>query len=258
MQSSSERQLPGLLRALKVQLRASGLRQRDLAARLGVGFSTVKRWLTGDGLDAQRLEDLCELAGISLAELVELAAHELPDRITQFTPHQEQVLARDPCLFFLFFSLLNGRSAAECALELDISSADLVAMLQQLAHLALIRVYPDARLRVLAARDISWRKSGPLARHFEIRKRFVDISMRDADTLYMPDFFRLSSHGVAQVNQLCESFRRELHRIADADQRAGAGDLTWHGALFLMRPLDMKAIRTSLNAAPTTQRRAGR
>jgi len=56
MKGSSERQLPGLLRALKVQLRASGLRQRDLAAHLGVGFSTVKRWLAGDGLDAQRLE----------------------------------------------------------------------------------------------------------------------------------------------------------------------------------------------------------
>ncbi|MBK6288753.1 MAG: helix-turn-helix transcriptional regulator [Gammaproteobacteria bacterium] len=250
MKGSSERQLPGLLRALKVQLRASGLRQRDLAAHLGVGFSTVKRWLAGDGLDAQRLEDLCELAGISLAELVELAASELPDRITRFTPHQEQVLARDPRLFFLFFSLLNGRGADECALELGISSADLAAMLQRLARLALIRVFPDSRVRVLAARDISWRKSGPLARHFEIRKRFVDISMRDADTLYMPDFFRLSGHGVAQVHQLYESFRRELHRIADADQRAVAGDLAWHGALFLMRPLDMTAIRASFNAAP--------
>ncbi|MBP8924940.1 MAG: helix-turn-helix transcriptional regulator [Pseudomonadales bacterium] len=250
MQRSSERQLPGLLRALKVQLRTRGLRQRDLAVRLGVGFSTVKRWLAGDGLDAERLEDMCELAGISLAELVELAAHEPPDRIAQFTPHQEQVLARDPRLFFLFFSLLNGRDASECALELGIASADLSAMLQHLARLALIRVLPDARVRVLAARDIAWRKNGPLARHFEIRKRFVDISMREADTVFMPDFFRLSTPGVTQVQQLCEDFRRELHRIADAEQRAGVKDLVWHGALFLMRPLDMKAIRASFDAAP--------
>ncbi|MCG3169354.1 MAG: hypothetical protein CALGDGBN_00872 [Pseudomonadales bacterium] len=239
------RQLPALLRILKAQLRAAGLRQQDVADRLGVGVSTVKRWLGGGGLDASRLEDLCELAGLSLAELVELATTEQPGKLVHFTPHQEEMLARDQRLFILFFALLNGRTRAQCTLELRVAGSELDRLLETLAHLGLIRLLPGGQMRVLAERWIAWRPTGPLARQFKLRRSFLDQRVPDEDALYMPDFFPLSARGVGNVRLLCEQFRRDLHRIAEVDQNSAGERTRWHGTVFLLRPLDMTPIRAA-------------
>jgi transcriptional regulator with XRE-family HTH domain len=56
MSLSHGRQFPALLEQLRLQLKARGLTQRDVAERLGVGVATVKRWLAGNGLTTARLE----------------------------------------------------------------------------------------------------------------------------------------------------------------------------------------------------------
>jgi transcriptional regulator with XRE-family HTH domain len=272
---SSTRQFPLILAALRAELKKRGLRQRDVAERLGVGLATVKRWLAGEGLSTAHLEDLCELAGVDLLDLVAAAAQPASKLIDRFTPHQEQTLAQNPQLFFSFFSLLNGWSTADCQAELDISAQHMAQLQQQLARLGLVDVRADGRLRLLATRDITWRKNGPLAKYFAVTKTFTDFDPRRDHAVHMADFVRLSPAGVERVAALVTQLRGELHRIAAEDQQAeqrreaaldaaaatarqqksgrhknaqkGAGaGFVWHGILFLLRPLDMKNIRSAL------------
>jgi transcriptional regulator with XRE-family HTH domain len=241
--AGAERQLPQLMDALKLRLKARGLRQRDVAERMGVGLATVKRWLAGDGLTAERLEELCDLAQISLFDLIELAGQAGTEKATRFTPFQEQALGRSPQLFFIFFSLLNGWPPEDCRRELRMTEDAMDEQLKKLARLGLIDLLPGGRLRILTAREVAWRPGGPLAKYFEIRKSFVDMNAGGA--LYSSDFVKLTDAGLAQVRYLIGEFRREVHRIAKSD-RHDDGTHSWQGLLFFMRPLDMDAIRASM------------
>src|ERR1700759_5576958 len=134
MPFSHDRQFPALIDNLKLHLKAQGLRQRDIADRLGVGLATGKRWRAGEGLTTKRLEDLCDLAKIELFELVEMTARSHSGKAERFTPSQERALGRDPRLFFIFFSLLNGWPPEDCERELAISHQTMNGELQRLGR----------------------------------------------------------------------------------------------------------------------------
>jgi len=245
MPLSQDRQFPLLIENLKLHLKAQGLRQRDIADRLNVGLATVKRWLAGEGLTTRRLEDLCELANIDLFDLVELTSRGHSARRGQFTPSQERALGRDGRLFFIFFSLLNGWPPEDCERELGISHQIMQAQLQALSRLGLIDLLAGGRVRVLTARTVAWRKDGPLAKHFEARKSFLDVDKADV-ALSMSDFVRLTDSGVAQIRRLTDELRREIHRIAQIDRQDSSLERTWYGMLFFARPLNMNAVRASI------------
>lgn len=246
MPFSHDRQFPALIENLKLHLKAQGLRQRDIADRLGVGLATVKRWLAGEGLTTKRLEDLCDLAKIELFELVEMTARSHSGKAERFTPSQERALGRDPRLFFIFFSLLNGWPPEDCERELAISHQTMQGELQRLARLGLIDILSGGRIRVLTTRMVSWRKDGPVAKHFEARQSFVSLENAD-DALTMSDFVRMTDAAVVQVRRLTEELRREIHRIAQVDRHDATLDRTWYGVLFFARPLNMPAIRNSMS-----------
>ena len=246
MPFSQDRQFPALIDSLKLHLKAQGLRQRDIADRLGVGLATVKRWLSGEGLTTQRLEDLCDLAKIELFELVEMAARSHSGKAECFTPSQERALGKDPRLFFIFFSLLNGWPPEECERELRISHQTMQGELQLLVRLGLIDLLSGGRIRVLTTRMVSWRKDGPVSKYFEARRSFVDVENAE-DALAMSDFVRLTDTAVVQVRRLTKELRREIHRIAQVDRHDPNLERTWYGVLFFARPLNMPAIRSSIS-----------
>lgn len=241
-----ERQFPQLLTSLKAALRAQGIRQRDVAEQLGVGLATVKRWLAGNGLTLERLEDICHLAGIDLLDLIATNSSSASPLLDRFTPHQEQVLSQNPSLFFLFFSLLNGWPPEDCRRELRLSVERMAALLAQLQRLGLIASRPGGRFRLLASRDITWRQRGPLAKYFAVTRTFIDFDPLRDHAVYMADFLRLSPAGVEHIATRVAQLRRELHRIAEEDQKNSDGQFTWHGILLLARPLNMANIRATL------------
>jgi transcriptional regulator with XRE-family HTH domain len=246
MSISHGRQFPPLLEKLKLHLKAQGLRQRDIAQKLGVGLATVKRWLAGDGLTTQRLEELCDLAKIDLIDLVIANSDSVSGLADEFTPTQERALAANAKLFFVFFSLLNGLTPEECQRELQIPATTVEKTLQQLARLGLIDITSRARVRVLTARNVAWRKDGPLSKYWEPQQSFVDIKSGTHGALYMSNFVRLTEAGEAQVRHLMHELRDEIDRIARSDRYESTHERTWHGVLFLVRPLNMGAIRASL------------
>ena len=58
-----------LIEALKRSLRAQGLTYRDLAERLKLSEAAVKRMFSKRAMNLLRLEEICEVLGIGLAEL---------------------------------------------------------------------------------------------------------------------------------------------------------------------------------------------
>jgi hypothetical protein len=92
---------------------------------------------------------------------------------------------------------------------------------------------------MLAVRRVSWRRGGPLARHFEarIKRIFFNIDFGAADTHYLADVAKLSDGGVQRLDELMASFRRDFHAIAEEDRQLG-GARRWVSMMVVTRPLD--------------------
>jgi transcriptional regulator with XRE-family HTH domain len=242
------RQSRALLEALKAALRAKGLRLTDVASELRVSPSTVKRWLAGNNLTIDRLEALCDLAAISLSELVERADDVAPGKILRLSQSQERGLAEDTRLAFLFFSILNGWPPADFAREFGIGPELMQAYLDRLHRLGLVDILPSGRVRSRAARRVTWRRGGPLARHFEakVKHHFMGADFGDSSTFFLSDIVKVSPAGAAQIEALVEQFRKEIHRIAEIDARAAAVDGRWRGVLFAVREIPPASVDTTM------------
>jgi transcriptional regulator with XRE-family HTH domain len=239
-----------LLAVLRTELRRRKVTGKAIAQALGVAEPTVRRWLRGEGLLLERLEDLCGLAGVTLRDLISL----LPESgATRFTLAQERVLAADRPLAFLFFAVLNGAQPDAFGREFRMPRARVEAYVERLIRLGLLDRAPSGRIRALTTRSISWRPGGPLAVAFDkqIKPLFLSLDFGAEDAAYVSDMVRLSEAGRAQAHAMFAALRLEIHKLAETDQAAQFDHYDWSGVLMLVRPLDMTEVtRTEPVAEP--------
>ena len=241
MSVSGRSQVNALLENLRFHLKARGLRQQDVADRMGVGLATVKRWLSGESLNFKRLEELCELANVELYDLISTTENSNSRKQTKFTPTQERALGNDQVLFFLFFALLHDWPVEDCMRDLSLTREEMNEALGKLERLGLLDIRSPDRVRMLTIRDVAWRENGPIAIHMKARGSFV-IEPITPEMISSSAFVPLCSESVAKVRALMEENRREVERIAYS-RRTSRRDRTWYGVLFYARPLDLRGIR---------------
>ena len=89
-----------LVDALKRMLRGRGITYAALAHRLDLSEASVKRMFSRRDFTLQRLEEVCQEAGIDFAELVHTATDEQAG-MTHLTIEQEQEIVSDPRLMLI-------------------------------------------------------------------------------------------------------------------------------------------------------------
>lgn len=233
------RQQSALLRALKAVLRQKDIRLSTLTERMGASSATIKRWLAGQAITLERLEELCDIAGVTLADLVTLSQDYLDERASELTLAQERALAEDEPLSFLFFSILNDYPPSDFAEDFGFSELVMEQFFKRLVRLGLLRILPGGRIKRLASRDVTWRRGGPLARHFEVRvkRQFFSIDFGAPDTHYLSDMAKLSDAGLRRVDELAKNFRRDFHKIAEEDRAVADSAREWRTMLIATRTL---------------------
>ncbi len=244
-----------LLDALRSALRHQNLSHADIADKIGASTASVKRWLSGRGLTLDRLSSLCAIAGLDLTDLVDLAREQSERQIWQLTLAQERGLADDGALAFFFFALLNGWPASDFAADFAVSEAGMTHYCERLVRLGLIRLLPGGRIKPLANRRVTWRRGGPLSRHFQshIKQLFFDMDFGAADTHYLSDIAKLSDRGIQRLDALTSDFRRSLHEIAEEDRHLGSADRHWIAMMVVSRTLDLSDLPFTVPARDEKQ-----
>ncbi len=244
MNARSDRQLPQLMRTLRQVLRGNGLTIRAIAERMDVSEATVKRWFQGQGLGADRLEELCELAGLRFTELAELAHGPPRELAHQLTLAQEQALTESTFLSFLFFMIMSGWPPYDLHDDFDVPLKEIEEQLTRLERLALIDRLPGGRVRSRIDRRVAWRR-GPMRQHFEqhMKRQFMEIDFGDPNAIYTAETAKLSASGVAQLEELLQRFRLDAQKLADDDRRHSLLARQWTMVLVAVRPLDVTRLR---------------
>jgi transcriptional regulator with XRE-family HTH domain len=171
-----------LITTIKRQLKLQGKTYRDVADFLQLSEASVKRLLTSSTLGVDRLVEISNLLGFTLAELAQEAAA-TPNRLHTLTPAQEKELVSDTRLLLVAVCALNHWTLADMLAVYRITEAECLQKLLHLDRLHLIALMPGNRIRLNVARDFDWLPAGPIRQYFrgEGMHDFLDSRFEQPD-----------------------------------------------------------------------------
>jgi DNA-binding Xre family transcriptional regulator len=208
-----------IIEALKRSLKTRGLTYRDLAAKVGLSEASVKRVFSEETFSLQRLEAICTAIGMSMSELVKIAA-EFREPQSQFLSlEQEQVLASSSRLLACFYLLLNGRSSEEIATRLALTERELRELYVKLDTARLIELLPRLKTRLRVGPVISWRSDGPVHRVYEkqVKAEFLQSEFQGAQEALHFRSAELSEASAKILLRKLEQLAKDFGELATLD-----------------------------------------
>jgi transcriptional regulator with XRE-family HTH domain len=196
-----------LLTTIKRQLKVQGKTYRDVAGALGLSEASVKRLLTSDSFGVDRLVEISNLLGFTLAELAQEAAL-TGTRLHTLTEAQEKEVVSDTKLLLVAVCALNHWTVADILAVYRLTEAECVQKLLHLDRLHLIALMPGNRIRLNVARDFDWLPDGPIRCYFRTQglADFLD------GTFDRPDETLAFTHGMLTESALA-AMQVELRRL---------------------------------------------
>ena len=239
-----------LVTELKRYLRSQGITYATLAKQLQLSESSVKRQFARQTFSLQRLEQILNLVGLEIADLVALM-NERREFLTELTPEQEDALVGDPKLLLTMYLLLNGWSLADITSTFAIDEPEAERLLIRLHRARIIELLPFNRVKLLTARNFTWRKDGPVQRFFvrEVQREFLDSQFAAPSEHLRFVAGGLSRTSLAQLQQSIDRLAREFDELARRDAALPPGERSSCSAVFALRPWEFSAF-TALRRKP--------
>ncbi len=232
-----------LIGTLKRELKQQGKTYRDVAGALGLSEPSVKRLFASGSFTLERLVEICNLLGFTLAELAQQAGAG-GERLHTLTEAQEQELVSDTGLLLVAVCALNHWTLADMLAVYRLSEAECIQKLLRLDRLQLITLLPGNRIRLNVARDFDWLAHGPIRRYFREQglPDFLDSRFSGGDDALDFAHGMLTDSALAKLQAELRQLRRrfaELHEeslAAPLARRRGTGLLLamrdWEPAAF--------------------------
>lgn len=234
-------QTTALIKTLKQALKASRFTYADIARHLGMSEANVKRLFATESFSLHRLEAVCELLQLELADLFALYENSR-DKIRHLTLEQEQELVSDIGLLLIAVSVRNRLSYEDIVNFYTITETETIRYLARLDRLGIIDLLPGNRIKLLIDERFNWLADGPIERFYQqqIQSQFLK-SRFSAETDLRLFQFGLLGEGACQVfikklQALAQEFI-ELHR---QDMNLPLDKRYNMGLLIAMRPWELE------------------
>ena len=233
-----------LVELLKRRLKAHGVTYAQVAKQLHLSEASVKRMFSRQDFTLQRLDDVCRVVGIDLAELARALSGEQPS-VTHLTAEQEQEIISDPKLCLIALCAVGNWTLDQIVDTYTIDRIECIGYLARLDKIRIIELATDNRIRPLIGRTLTWLPNGPFQRHFRSRveAEYLSSSFRRSDELLLFLNGMLSTKStaelIARLRKLAEDFA-EMHRddrVLPLGQRHGTS------VLLATRPWEPRAFR---------------
>lgn len=231
-----------IVKALRAEMRRAGVTYAQLAARVGMSESSIKRLLGRGDLSLARLALFCAAAGTSLEEVLQRSLEHAPlaDRLTA---EQERALVDDPRLLLVAICCLGHWSFEQIVQTYLIDEPECVMRLVRLDRLGLIELRPMNRYRLRVSHAFRWRPDGPVQRYFRDHVApdyFAGRFDGPGDTL-LAVHGRLSAASARELVQQIERLAGELMRLHREDHRAQAQDRDGFTMVLALRSWELGA-----------------
>lgn len=231
-----------LVLALKRELKAAHLTYADLARKLGLAESSVKRMLAKGDMPLSRIDAICRALKLDFAELARRVADAQP-LLAELTQAQEKAVVADKKLLLVAICVLSQWTLEQIVARYRLSEAECVKYLAQLDRIGIIELRPLNRYRLKLAKTFRWRPHGAVMDYFR------EHALMD----YYSGGFDGHGEGLLLVHgsisrSLAPSFMERLQRVAQdfaqqhqADQKLPEKDREGYTLLLAMRSWEFEA-----------------
>jgi transcriptional regulator with XRE-family HTH domain len=215
--------------SVKALLKKQKITYRELATRLGLSESGVKKILTGADGSFQRIIDICRVLGVSVSELLEGASEQMTE--VSYSEAQQEYLLKNPRAFALYWFLVyERRSMSEALKQSGLADKDRFPILRRLDQLGLLELLPGDRVRVPSVQQIRWVGGGPLIEKIyrEWSQNFMQAVARPESApnrLFMIRYLKASPRTFQDLIAAQRDLEAEFLRRAIRDMRTEASDL---------------------------------
>ena len=145
-----------LVDALKRLLKGKGITYATVAQGLDISEGSVKRMFSRRDFTLQRLEEVCRIAGIDLADLSRAVATEYAG-MAHLTVEQEEEIVSDPTLLLVALCAVGNWTVEQIIETYHLTLAECIECLTRLDRRRIIDLSPGNRIRPLISRTFSSR-----------------------------------------------------------------------------------------------------
>ena len=154
-----------MIEVLKRELKNKKMKYEDLAERLGMSVSGLKKSLASDDLSVSRLQKICDVLDVPMMQVL-AAADDAKVQDVYLTHEQEMLLLKNPDVFHLYWKLRFDSVPLHQYTQSTKSSRDEVrARIRQLEKVGLLKINSKGDLEFSDKGMIRWSNYGPLVEH---------------------------------------------------------------------------------------------
>jgi AcrR family transcriptional regulator len=208
-----------IINELKRALRGSGHTYADVAQKLQLSLASVKRLFSTEDLSLERVDQICELIGMDLSDVLDRAADRSAPT-NQLSLSQESELIADIKLLFMTWLVLVRTPYEDIVRDYDFSKREALQYLIRLDRLKVIELQPGNRVRLLVSRHFSWRPGGPVQKyiHQKLLHEFFASSFAGVQEEFFFHGGRLSDEALAHIKRALRATSRECAEIIERDR----------------------------------------
>lgn len=236
-----------LIATLKQQLKNQGMTYRDVARALKLSEPSVKRLFASGRFTVERLVQISNLLGYTLAELSK-EAQTGQTRLSTLTDKQEREVVSNPKLLMVAVCALNHWTLDEIVNLYKLGVPECIKYLLQLDRLRIIDLLPGNRIRLNVARDFDWLPSGPIRQYFQNKgmSDFLKSDFAHADETLTFAHGMFTDQALAQMQDELRRLRLKFAELHEQSLSAPLSKRRGLGLLLAMRgwePADFGKLR---------------
>ncbi len=222
---------------VKKLLKQQQLTYKLIAEKLDMSEANVKRIFSNNSFTLERLEQICELLNLSLADLFSIVQQQKV-KISQLTHEQEQQLLANPRLLLVAVCVRDGWKFDEIIEYYDIDQFECIQLLAKLDKLRIIDLLPNNLYRSLIAQDFKWIPGGVLEQFMqqEVMVKFMAPKQNEPWTFRFYLRGRYSQSSIEIIQRKLDQLTREAAQLNIEDQSLSLDKRKHMGMLLAMRP----------------------
>lgn len=230
-------QTTAIIETLKILLKSQGLTYRDVATGLGLSEASVKRLFSDENFSLQRLDQVCRLMEMEIADLVKMMEAR-QQQIHELSDEQERELVADIKLLLVAFLVLNNWKFEDIVAHYKLTDVETIACLAKLDKLKMIDLLPNNRIRLRVSPTFSWRRNGAIQHFFtrHLQKDFLQSRFdNEEDMLSFPSGM-LSKASRDQLTRRISQLEQDFHRLNQQDRAKPLVERVGYSLLLAFRP----------------------
>lgn len=234
----------GLIKVLKQHIRQRGLNYRKLADSLGLSESAVKRMFATGNMSLQRLDEVCEILGLDLRDLLALL-DENEQRVDGLSSEDEQKLIDNPQLLLVAYCIINNWATETILQRYTVSESELIVCLAELDRMKMIELLPGNRVKTLVANNFKWQSNGPIERFFrsQVQHEFFSSTFTGVSDMHLVKMGDISPAGQVRLGDRLKLAGQLFDEIAAEERHFPPGQRQGTTMVVAIRHWEYTAFR---------------